>query len=304
MSPFENTSPLSYSFYTVNGQRLHVAEAGPADGPVLLLLHGFPEFWYGWRKQISYFAERGYRVVVPDQRGYNRSSKPPGIKPYQLKELTQDMVELIRALGAEKVLLVGHDWGAIVVWSLLTEHRELISRAVIINVPHPSVMWRTLRRRPGQMLRSWYVFFLQLPWLPEALLRRRQYGLLKNTLRHTSRPGTLSEPEIAQYEEAWSQPGSLTAMLNWYRALRYQRNPSETDHHRLHYITTPVLLIWGKKDAFLLPEMAAASLRKCVRGHLLLFEEATHWVHLEKSDEVNRAMEAFLGEVGGLNASR
>jgi epoxide hydrolase 4 len=286
--------PLTSTFYPVNGIRLHVMEAGPSDGQVLLLLHGFPEFWYGWRKQISYFATLGYRVVVPDLRGFNLSSKPHGIKSFRLEELTQDLVELITALGRKKVLVAGHDWGAIVTWSLLERHPELLQRAVIMNVPHPSVVGPILLRRPVQLLRSWYILFLQLPWLPEALLQREEYWLLKNALLSTSRSGTFSPADLDQYAKAWSQPGSLTAMFNWYRALRYRSKSDLGNSSPLQLISAPVLLIWGKKDAFLVPELATASLEKCAKGHLLFFDNATHWVHLEKSKEVNQAMEVFF----------
>jgi epoxide hydrolase 4 len=290
MDPLQRTS----TFFMVNGIRMHVVEQGPENGPVLLLLHGFPEFWYGWRKQIAFFAGQGYRVVVPDQRGFNLSSKPQDVKFFQLRELTKDVVALIAALNVKKVYLAGHDWGAMVVWNMLRCYPELLVKAVIINVPHPETIWPIIKRRPDQLLRSWYILFLQLPWLPEHLLQRKHFFLLKQVLLRSSSSGTFSPEDLDLYAQSWSQEGSLPAMLNWYRALWYQDKATQTELDI--FIHTPVLIIWGKKDAFLVPNLASASLNKCKQGHLVFFNDATHWVHLEKSEEVNRSIEVFFRE--------
>jgi pimeloyl-ACP methyl ester carboxylesterase len=278
-------------FYEVNGIRLHVTESGPADGPVLIFLHGYPEFWYGWRKQIPFFAEQGYRVAVPDQRGYNLSSKPAGTKAYRISQLTQDIVELIAALGTEKVFLVGHDWGGAVAWNLAMHHPQLLHRLVIINMPHPVVMRKTLRRRLNQLRRSWYIFFFQLPLLPEWVISRGRFRLMRNSLQRTSLPGTFREADLEQYVAAWSQPGAFRAMLNWYRAAVRHRNPAIAQPPE---VKTPLLLIWGARDAFLRTEMATQSLPYCRNGKLHLIPEATHWVHHEKSNEVNGAILDFF----------
>ncbi len=283
---------LEEQYYPVNGIRLHVVESGPADGPVLLFLHGFPEFWYGWRKQIPYFAALGYRVVAPDGRGYNLSSKPAGIGSYKISEVKQDIVELIKQLGVEKVYLAGHDWGAIVAWNLAIFYPQYLRKLIILNVPHPVVARQTFRKRPDQWRRSWYVFFIQLPWLPEKLVSRGGFKLLKWMLRRTSLPGTFSAEDLQHYQQAWSQPGSFTAMLNWYRGLRYGNQPNARMAKGL--IEVPALVIWGAKDAFLRAEMAAKSVKKCRNGRLLLLPEATHWIQHEKPDIVNQAIEQFL----------
>lgn len=275
-------------YYLVNGVRLHVVEAGPPEGPVLVLLHGFPEFWYGWRRQVDYFATRGFRVVVPDQRGYNRSSKPSGVKAYALEHLTQDIAVLIRQVSDGPVYLAGHDWGGAVAWALGMHHPQLLARLIILNLPHPQVMLQNLRHSPRQLLRSWYVGFFQLPFLPEFLSQAFDFRVLTGSLTRTSRRGTFSPPDLARYKEAWRQPGALRSMLNWYRAFWHRSLDTRLPVH------VPTLLLWGRKDAFLSEEMARPSLSFCTDGQLVLLDEATHWLHLEEPEKVNSLIYDFI----------
>jgi len=288
----ELVAQVTEKYYRVNGIWLHTVESGPEGGPVLIFLHGFPEFWYGWRKQIAFFAERGYRVVVPDQRGYNLSSKPKGIRAYRVRELTQDVADLIVALGSEQVHLVGHDWGAAVAWAMAAFYPHLLQRVVIINVPHPAVMRQTLRKRLNQLFRSWYVFFFQLPILPQWVIGLGRYYLLRRSMRKTSLPGAFSDADLSRYVTAWSQPGSLPAMINWYRAALQYPNPGAVSHRTV--IRVPLLILWGAKDTFLRAEMARKSLAQCRLGQLQMFPDATHWVHHERSAEVNGAILDFI----------
>jgi pimeloyl-ACP methyl ester carboxylesterase len=285
---------LTEEYYQVNGIRMHTVESGPEDGPVVIFLHGFPEFWYGWRKQIGFFAEQGYRVVVPDQRGYNLTGKPVAIAAYQMRALMQDVVELVAVLGAGKVYLVGHDWGGAVAWGLAAFHPHLLHRVAIINMPHPTVMHETLRTRLGQLRRSWYVFFFQLPLLPQWLISLGRYYMMRRSLRKTSLPSTFSDEDLRHYVNAWSRPGSFRSMVNWYRAaLRYQ-NPGAVNQGTV--IDIPLLLLWGDQDAFLRADMAPKSMLRCRQGQLKMFPGATHWVHHERSIEVNEAMHDFFRE--------
>jgi len=199
--------------------RLHAVAAGPKDGPVVVLLHGFPEFWYGWRKQIEPLAAAGFHVIVPDQRGYNLSSKPSGVAAYSLPELVSDVIAIADQLDQEKIYLAGHDWGAAVAWSTALLHPQRIAKLVVLNVPHPSVMRKFLRTQPRQLLRSWYMFFFQLPWLPEAFFSAFNFRVGARALLRSSRPGTFSDEDLGQYRAAWSQSGAITSMINWYRAL-------------------------------------------------------------------------------------
>lgn len=188
--------------------------AGPKDGPVVLLLHGFPEFWYGWRAQIEPLAAAGFRVIVPDQRGYNLSSKPSGVASYALRELVSDVIAIADQLGRQNIFLAGHDWGAAVAWSAALLHPQRIAKLAVINVPHPSVMRRYMLTRPRQALRSWYIFFFQFPYLPEAIFSAFHFRVGISALLRSSRPGTFLPDDLTQYRAAWSQSGALTAMIN------------------------------------------------------------------------------------------
>jgi pimeloyl-ACP methyl ester carboxylesterase len=279
---------------TTNGVNLHVVQAGPVDGDPVILLHGFPEFWYGWRGQIDPLARAGYRVIVPDQRGYNRSEKPENIASYHLDTLAQDIFGLVQKSGYERVHLVGHDWGAVVAWRLASNDPSCLKRLVILNAPHPAIMLRTLTRSGEQMIRSLYILAFQIPRLPEALMRSGNYTRLAKTLQRNAHPGAFSEADLGLYRQAWSQPGSLTSMLNWYRAsFRWGlRNlwarPTPTR------IETPTLVIWGAEDTALSRDMAPASTELCLDGHLALFEDAGHFIQHEKTEAVTQLLIDFL----------
>lgn len=274
----------------INGQNLHVVQTGDGQGKLLILLHGFPEFCYGWRHQIEALAAHGYRVWVPDQRGYNLSDKPPGIEAYRIDHLVEDVVGLITAAGEERALLVGHDWGAAVAWWTAIRHPQRVEKLAILNVPHPQVMQTHLRRNPAQWLRSWYIAFFQLPWLPEALGGLNHHGLIARSLLRSSRSGTFLPADLQTYRRAWAQPGALTAMLNWYRAA-IRRPPTPPACWR---IRCPTLMIWGAQDQFLGRSMAEQSMAHVDQGRLHLLEEASHWVQHEEPARVNRLLIDFL----------
>ncbi len=272
-----------------NGLRLHAVAAGPEAGPLVLLLHGFPEFWYGWRRQLGPLAAAGFRVVAPDQRGYNLSDKPLGVEAYRLDLLAGDVLGMMEALGHDQAALVGHDWGAAVAWWVALQHPGRVRRLAVLNVPHPRVMQRHLSRNPAQWLRSWYILFFQLPRLPEALARAGNWWAMRQSLVGSSRPGTFTPRDLQAYQEAWSQPAAITAMINWYRALvRYR------PRGRVGKVTVPTRILWGARDRFLGREMAADSVEMCERGELFLLEEATHWLQHEEAEEVNRRLVEFL----------
>ena len=279
----------SGTYLQVNGVRLHCVEAGPKEGPLVILLHGFPEFWWAWRYQIEPLAQSGFRVLAPDQRGYNLSDKPEGRKAYDLDTLAQDVVGLCDALGYSTCSLVGHDWGGLVSWWAASRHPDRITRMAAINAPHPAVAGSYMRRHPSQMLRSSYIGFFQLPYLPEALFTRGSYQSLRQALLRTSRAGTFSEKDLAEYEKAWSQPHALTSMLNWYRALPFKPLRSSSDK-----LAMPVLAIWGMRDRFLEFGLCEESLALCADGRDEQFVKATHWVHLEEPEAVNSALLGFL----------
>ena len=281
---------LQFERVETNGVRLHVARAGPEDGPLVILLHGFPEFWYGWRSQIGPLAGRGYRVWAPDQRGYNLSDKPTPVASYTLDALTEDVIGLIDAAGRERATLIGHDWGGIVAWWAALRYPDRLERVAILNAPHPAVMRRHAIRHPSQLLKSWYIAFFQLPRLPEAFLRRGDWKGLVRALGDTSRSGTFREADLELYRSAWSEPKALTSMIHWYRAL-VRHPPRPPEHLR---IRVPSLLIWGARDHCLTRDLAASSASLCEDGRLVLIEEATHWVQHEEPVRVNRLLLDFL----------
>ena len=278
-------------FVETNGISLHTVQAGPEDGPLVVLLHGFPECWYGWHRQLGPLANAGYRVVVPDQRGYNLSDKPTGVDSYHIRELAADIVGLIDACGRGQAAVAGHDWGAAVAWWLGLEYPNRLSRLCIVNVPHPTVFEQTLRESWSQRLNSWYVLYFQLPGLPELTTRLGDWRLMARSLESTSRPGTFSRTDLDRYRTAWSEPGAITGMLNWYRAIvRYRPQPVR------QRVSAPTLVLWGTDDAFLEIEMAHDSLGFCEDGTLQLVDDASHWVLHEEPAVAVEALLDFLPE--------
>ena len=291
MSEHEFPPHVDHLNVEANGQRFYAAAAGPQGGPLVLLLHGFPEFSYAWRRQLGPLAAAGYRAVAIEQRGYGLSSKPERVADYAADMLAQDIVDIATALGHDRVDVVGHDWGGLVAWRLATEHAERVRRAAILNAPHPSTLLQHVLYDPGQALKSAYIGLFQLPWLPEAVLRAGDFHLLQRALTQTSRPGVFSDEELAVYRDAWGQEGALTAMLNWYRAMSLA--PSLADRR----VTPPVRVIWGDRDTALNASLAEDALTLCDRGEVFHLPEATHWLHHEEAEQVNALLLEFLGSV-------
>jgi pimeloyl-ACP methyl ester carboxylesterase len=283
---------LETTYLNLPGLRMHVVVAGPQDGLPVVLLHGFPEFWYGWRQQITPLAAAGYRVIVPDQRGYNLTEKPKGVAAYRLEALTNDIVALLDALGYAQCALIGHDWGAAVAWSVALTHPQRITRLGILNVPHPVVFLRTLRGDVRQMLKSWYIGFFQIPALADWSLSRNNFANLARLLIGSGQQGTFARADVEEYKRAWAQPSALTGMINWYRALLWHRPPAPPDIR----LRLPVLMLWGQQDVALSSVMAQPSIDLCDHGRLILFENATHWVQHDEAPAVTAALLKFLGE--------
>lgn len=278
-------------FVTANGVRLHVVEAGSPSGAPVILLHGFPEFWWAWRKQIGPLAAAGYRVIVPDMRGYHLSDKPAGIGAYHLDLLADDVVALADAIGIGRFHLVAHDWGGVVAWWVAARHAPRIERLVVMDAPHPDSWARAMRRDPAQALRSTYVLLFQLPRLPETLLGSFRFKGLRRLMTMSARPDAFSPGEMERYVSAWSQPGALTAMLNYYRALR--RRHASTPPAR---ITPPTLILWGENDTALGRPIAEEAVALCNRGSLRIIPGTSHWLHAEKPEAVTHAvLEHFPG---------
>jgi pimeloyl-ACP methyl ester carboxylesterase len=284
----EHASEPSPVSHPLRFGKLHGIEAGSPDGPLVILLHGFPDFSWGWRKQVPALVARGFHVIVPDQRGYAHSDKPLDLDDYRLKELAADVLAIADGCGRDRFRLVGHDWGGVVAWWTAARHPHRVEQLVILNAPHPDAWTKLRRARWRQARKSWYIAFFQLPWLPEFVLKLRNFWLLRSTLRRSARDGTFTTGTLEHYVGIWSQPGALTAMLNYYRALR--RRP----RGQLPRITRPTLLLWGEQDHFLDHAVAEASLEFCDQARAVYFPDATHWVQVEEAEAVNEAVTGFF----------
>jgi pimeloyl-ACP methyl ester carboxylesterase len=281
---------LAHRYADLGDVRLHYVEAG--EGPLVLLLHGFPQFWYQWRHQIPALVEAGFRVLAPDMRGYNLSDKPLGVRAYRVELLARDVERLILACGEQTADVVGHDWGAIAAWIAAMRHPERVEKLAILNVPHPARSLDGLLS-PMQLLRSSYVFFFQIPRLPEEVIRAGDFALLRSVFRSDPvQPEALTAEDIERYIKAIAQPGVLTASLNYYRALL--RNPREM-RALLQRVEAPVLVIWGEKDRFLsrrLAEPPRLWVPNLIRVKRL--PDASHWVAEDRPLEVNTLLLDFL----------
>ena len=281
---------LTHRYADLGDVRLHYVEAG--EGPLVLLLHGFPQFWYEWRHQIPALVEAGFRVVALDMRGYNLSDKPPGVRAYQVELLARDVERLILDIGEQTAVVVGHDWGAMVAWIAAMRHPERVGRLAILNVPHPARSLDGLLSL-GQLLRSSYMFFFQIPRLPEEVIRAGDFALLRSVLATDPvRAGALTAEDIERYVGAMARPGALTATLNYYRALL--RNPREAGA-LLKRIEAPVLVIWGERDRSLSRRLAKPPplwVPNLLRVECL--PNASHWVAEDRPLEVNTLLLDFL----------
>lgn len=268
---------------------LHYAEMGPEDGPLLILLHGFPDNCFGWGHQMPALAAAGFRVIAPDQRGYGLSGKPRGVKAYDLDELAEDVIALGRHFGQARLRVIGHDWGASVAWWLCSTRPEAMEKAAMINAPHPAIWKQAMYADKEQRKKSRYVKMFRLRWLPEWMMRRKNYSALVEALESSARAGVFEAGEWERYRKAWSEPKALTSMIHWYRAL-LKKDLSKP----VARIDVPVLLVWGEKDEFADPSLARRSIELCERGGTLFFAEGTHWVLREEAASINPMLITFF----------
>ncbi len=256
----------------------------------LLFLHGFPDYHYGWRKQIPAFEEWGYRVIVPDQRGYNLSDKPAAVADYNLDRLGQDMLDLLDHLQLESAFVIGHDWGGAVAWWLAHHHPERVRGLIILNMPHPRTFISYLKSHRSQMLKSWYMFLFQLPVLPEWALSRGNYVHFAQTMQDDARRGAVTQQDLVKYRQAWSQPGAFKGMINWYRAaVRSKPRPFPSTAIKL-----PTLILWGSRDPYLEADLAEASLAECANGRVKYAKHAGHWLQQDEPEWVNEKILEFV----------
>lgn len=271
-----------------NGIRMHYVTQG--EGPLIVLLHGFPEFWYSWRYQIPFLAEHGYTVVAPDLRGYNDTDKPR--RGYDAPTLLRDIVGLMTGLGQEKAIIVGHDWGGALAWAFAMRYPAMTERLIVMNGPHPGAMLREIRTFK-QLRKSWYIFFFQIPWLPEHLLLRNHANEIGRALRGSAvQKSAFPREETAKYQEAMSKPGAMTAALNYYRQL-FRHLPRSSWGTKFE-VSVPTLLIWGEQDIALGIELTTGLEQWVDDIEIKRIPDSGHWVQQEQPDKVNQFMLEFL----------
>jgi pimeloyl-ACP methyl ester carboxylesterase len=290
-------SGITHGYADVGGIRLHYAECGGGD-ELVILLHGFPECWYSWRHQLPVLGQR-YHVVAPDLRGYNLSDKPTGVENYRIELLVEDVVGLIKHFGRQRAAVVAHDWGAGVAWAVAQRHPEAVSKLVTMQVPPPAA-WRantTLR----QMRASWYMFFFQLPRLPEWWASKNDFAQVEKMYRETTaKPGVFTDDDIKVYKDALRQPGALTSAINYYRANVFRslfRGGAETPHQGDERIRVPTLFVYGERDFAVLPTTVRGVDRFIDAPYReVRIPDSSHWVQNEAVEEVNAALLQFLGD--------
>jgi pimeloyl-ACP methyl ester carboxylesterase len=277
---------------------LHYGALGPADGPKVLFLHGWPDLWFTWEAQMTELARRGYRVIAPDQRGYGRSSKPGRVRDYRIERLCEDVTALIKQLELGPVHLVGHDWGGAVAYWLTMTRPELVRSLTVVNAPYPLVFAKALLLRPSQLLRSWYMFFFQIPGLADRLFELRDAAVLGWLLGNGAR---LDSAELARYREQWRSPGAVRAPLNWYRALF--RNLWRADLSLLlRKIQVPTLILWGKRDPAFAKGTAERSARHSVNARVHTFDTG-HWPFREEPQRFTQILVDWFEESGASDVS-
>jgi epoxide hydrolase 4 len=284
------TIELRDGYADIGDVQLHYVEAG--EGPLVVLLHGFPEFWYGWRQQIQPLAAAGFRVVAPDLRGYNLSSRPEDVAAYATTPLVDDIRGLIAERGAESAMLAGHDWGGTVAWDTAMQYPEVVNRLAILNAAHPRKLSEGLHH-PGQLRRSWYFFFFDLPDLPETVVRANDWHFFRHFLRDAN--PAFTEEQTERYVQAWSQPGAATGMINYYRSSVRQNQKAAVA--AIRPIAAPTLVIWGERDRYLNPDLAepdhddVPNLDRVER-----LPDASHWVHHDEPERVTQLLTDFFGK--------
>jgi epoxide hydrolase 4 len=283
-------SGITQRFIEANGQTFELAECGSGDR-LALCLHGFPELNYSWRFQMPMLAAKGWRVWAANSRGYGASSKPVGVRAYGLDHLCRDVAALIDASGAKEVMLVAHDWGAIIAWYFAILKVRPLTRLVIMNVPHPKVALREARRF-SQLRRSWYIFFFQLPWLPERMFGAKGASAIKGAFIDMAvDKGRFPKDVLRTYADAALRPGALTGMINYYRALLRYPKVSEIGDGR---VDVPTLMIWGEEDSALGIDCSVGTEEWVDDLTLRRLPGVSHWVQQEAPDKVNSLMTEWL----------
>ena len=287
-------SRITTEFVTANGIRFEVDMCGdPASKKLALCLHGFPEHSVSWRYQLPMLADLGYRAWAPNMRGYGNSSIPPDVEDYSIENLMADVGALIDAAACEETVLIAHDWGAVVAWYFAMRKIRPLNKLVICNVPHPGAARKAFGWR--QIKKSWYIFFFQIPALPEWLLGLRANGM-GEMIKSTSTHPEMYPDEVSKiYSENAGRPGGLKAMINYYRSMfRPGGGAGRQQALGLPVIETPTLMCWGEDDMALTKETTYATQEWVPNLTLRYLPRISHWVQQDAAEEVNAMMSAFL----------
>lgn len=280
----------THNTIAVNGITLHYVTQG--EGPLMLMLHGFPEFWYSWRHQIPEFAQ-DYKVVAVDMRGYNDSDKPQDLSAYQIQELIKDIEGIITGLGYESCVLVGHDWGGAIAWYFAYSYPQLVEKLIVLNIPHPAKFAEGLRSNPLQILKSSYTFFFQLPVVPELLFQFNDYQAIEMAFQSMAvNKNAFSPADITAYKNAAAKRGALTAMLNYYRQTLWEL----VFDKEWNVLEVPTLMIWGENDTALGKELTYGTESYVRNLQIHYIPNCSHWVQQEQPERVNQYMREFLSE--------
>ena len=281
---------MEHGLIKTNGVNLHYVSQG--EGKLMLMLHGFPEFWYSWRHQIAEFA-RDYHVVAIDMRGYNDSDKPDRLSAYRMPELTADVKGVIEGLGYEDCILVAHDWGGAIAWNFAYKHPNLVEKLIVMNLPHPAKFMDGLKTWQ-QLQKSWYIFFFQIPFLPELMFQANDYQAISSAFTDMAIDKSAFTPEdLAAYKEAVAKPGALTAMINYYRA-NFNIPPDRNMTQSYGVLDIPTLMIWGEEDTALGKELTYGTDEYVKDLKLKYIPNCSHWVQQEQPQLVNQYMREFL----------
>ncbi|CAG2117715.1 unnamed protein product, partial [Medioppia subpectinata] len=313
----------THHFIQLRDVKLHYVSNGDENNQTMLFIHGFPEFWYSWRHQIREFA-KDYHVIAVDNRGYGDSDKPSGIGNYTIDKLVEDIRELLAALDKQDIVLVAHDWGGAIAWNFAAKHPSLLDRLVVLNGPHPQAFADVIQRSWKQFFSSWYMFFFNLPLLPELVLLSNDLSLLADFMVSADGHQMLTTEDIEAYKYMFSKYNSLTCPLNYYRAVM-RKYPSEkprslqitvptlynsltcplnyyravmrkypSEKPRSLQITVPTLVIWGKRDIALVPQLADTSRRYVNDMTLQYIENCSHWTQMDQPVIVNQYIRQYL----------
>ncbi|NEP71342.1 MAG: alpha/beta hydrolase [Okeania sp. SIO1H6] len=286
-------NPWSSNFITANSIKIHYVTQG--SGPLMLMLHGFPEFWYSWRHQIPEFAQ-DYKAVALDLRGYNESDKPEDKSAYVMSEFIKDIEGVIKELGYEKCVLVGHDWGGVIAWSFAYAHPEMVEKLIVMNIPHPAKFKEGLGT-PEQLLRSWYMFFFQLPFLPELMLEFDDYQGIGSIFKSMVNKSAVTDADIEAYKDAVAKRGALTSMINYYRNIF----SGFFNQQEWGILRIPTLMLWGEEDTALGKELTYGTEEYVENFQIRYIPNCGHSVQQEQPQLVNQYMREFLSNDNDLN---